>query len=225
MIRNKHFPLAVCVLFLVLTVTVPTQAAVLSTDTITITDPSSLGSISLTSTVYDNFGGDFTKWLFEYDVNNISYDPFPGSGLPGSGTTNGLSGYQIVFPLDILSLADQFAPAGWFLNCCGVTPPFGAEADIDNSAGLGLTIGDSGLFGFTTPAFTPFSNAYEGSWAHSWIDNGQAFIFDQRSDADSDIGPIVPTGAPIPEPSTLLLFGIGVLGILCLGWQRHKKTA
>jgi len=30
---------------------------------------------------------------------------------------------------------------------------------------------------------------------------------------------------PIPEPSTLVLFGIGVLGMLGIGWRRRRKQA
>ncbi len=33
------------------------------------------------------------------------------------------------------------------------------------------------------------------------------------------------TPTPIPEPSSLLLLGIGIVGIACYGWRRRKRAS
>jgi hypothetical protein len=196
-------------LLLVLSAAVDTQAAVvLDTNTITAVDPASLGSIIITSTVFDNFAGDFGKYEFRYDVENLSYDPFPG-------TSNALSGFNVAFTTAITGIADQYAPAGWFLNCCGVTPPFGAEADIDNSSGFGIPVGGSGSFGFSTPAGTPWTDTSTGSWAHSWEFDSQVNTFDQV-----DVASGISVLTPVPEPTT---FALATLCLLGIGLRRQKR--
>lgn len=99
------------------------------------TDPASSGVVLIREEVYtgcsDGHGGEMT---FKYHVLNQSYDPIPG-------TTNGFSGFQIRFPGPVPELHQQTSPAvggPWDQNAfSGVSPPFGAEWDVQNSAGLG----------------------------------------------------------------------------------------
>ena len=168
------------------------NAAVIQTSTINVVDPNSSGQIQVTSTVTDNYLGDFTKWAFDYQISNLSYDPTPG-------TSNGLSGFNLVFGAPQPSTANQYAPAGWFFNCCGTTPPFGAEYDIDNASGFGIAVTTTGNVGFTTNAGVPLTSQYLGSWAHSWENNLQTATFNLQ-DAASGLGVIVPA-SPSPQPS------------------------
>lgn len=177
------------------------QAAIVDQNTVVAQDPLSGGQIEIVSTIFDNYMGDFSKWQFDYLVTNISFDPTPG-------TSNGLSGFNIVFEDQVGTVGDQYAPSGWFLNCCGTTPPFGAEADIDNATGFGIAIGNEDSFGYTVPAGTPYTDTYEGSWAHSWENDIQMNTFGLVDVTDGH-GPLV----PVPEPTTGLLFAFGALAL------------
>jgi hypothetical protein len=197
-------------LALTVALTTGAGAAVLDSNVIVATDPGSGGSIQVTSTIFDNYGGDFTRYHFDYYVENLSYEPEPGM-------SNGLSGFNVAFVGPIAGLADQYAPLGWFLNCCGAIPPFGAEADINNSTGLGIPVGGTGRFGYTVPAGVSWTDAYTGSWAHTWIGDLQEYIFSQIDPAS---GKSVLT--PIPEPSSVALALLGGLGLIAVARRRRR---
>ena len=95
----------------------------LSTATYNWTDPASGGEVEITENVYKS--GDLMKW--EYVVYNHNYDPEPG-------ITNGFSGFQIQFPVQVAEVANQMNPGGttgpWQQNAfSGVAPPWGVEWD------------------------------------------------------------------------------------------------
>lgn len=52
---------------------------------------------------------------------------------------------------------------------------------------------------------------------------GQATQFVRITGTSSEIAVVV--GAPIPEPSTMLLFGPGIAGLAALRWKKGKKPA
>ena len=168
-------------------------------DTYNIVDPGSGGSVNLEVWVLDNAGGDYSMNTWYYGVDNIDYDPIPG-------TSNGLSGFQLVFTEAITEFADQTAPnANWQMNAfSGQFPPWAAEWDITNTGGLGVMPGDKQWFSLTT-GIREVVVADTGGWMHSWINDGQSSTF--------SLGEIATPGAKVPEPSTLLLFGTGLIGI------------
>jgi len=201
-----------CKLFaflLILGATYTAQAAIVSTSVINYQDPASLGQVQVTSTIFDNYLGDFTKWQWDYQIDNISFEPNPG-------LSNGVSGFQLIFGAPT-AVSNQYAPPGWAFNCCGTGPPFGAEFDITNTDGLGVPIGGTDFVGFVTPANIAWTSAYQGSWTHSWVGDGQVNIFDSQ-DTASGLGPLVPT---VPVPAAVWLFG-SALGLL--GWMRRKTA-
>jgi hypothetical protein len=180
---------------------VPGYAATVFQSTFNWTDTASGGSVQIQVQVLDNLAGNFSKYAWNYMVTNLSYNPTPG-------TTNGLSGFTLLFPFAIPELADQFAPSGWILNCCGIAPPGGVGWDLPNSSGSGIPVGGSALFGFSTmprpvkqePGIAPFIT----SFAYSYNSDLPVNLF---------TGPLaVPT---VPEPLTFLLSGTG-LALLAL---------
>jgi len=185
------------------------HAVTIATNVITVTDGFSGGTVTIVSAVEDNFLGDFTKLEFSYTVTNVSFDPTPG-------TSNYLSGFQSVFVGAVAGFADQYGPASWFFNCCGTIPPFGAEWDINNSTGFGVPIGGTDVFGYSVPAGHVWTDAFTGSWMHSWEFDQQVYVFN-LADNTSGLSILTPI---VPEPGTGVLLGMALVG---LAWLRRRR--
>ncbi len=182
---------------------------VITTDTFLYTDPASGGQVDLVET--HSRSGTVDTW--DYMINNVSYDPMPG-------TSNGLSGFTITFPQPVPELSGIFNPAGWLVNCCAGSfgaPPDGVEWDIRNDLGLGIMPGFTGDFGFTTGnrvdlVWDRGFMTTPGGWTHTWENGVQANIFTD--------GSISGPGPAVPEPASLLLLSTGLLGAAGLRWRR-----
>jgi hypothetical protein len=139
------------------------------------TDPDSGGQIIMTENVYEgctDVAGVFIPhdMTFEYVVENVSYDPVPG-------TTNGFSGFQLLFPNAVPELHSQQSPmvgGPWQQNAfSGQSPPFGVEWDAA-LPGVGITPGQTGTFSFCSAERVDVVVESEGSgvgpagWAHTW---------------------------------------------------------
>lgn len=139
------------------------------------TDPESGGEITMMENVYEGCtdeAGVFIPhdMMFEYVVENHSYDPIPG-------TTNGFSGFQLLFPGEVPELYAQRSPlvgGPWEQNAfSGNPPPNGAEwdASLPND---GIMPGEIGTFSFCTAERVDVVVESEGigggpaGWAHTW---------------------------------------------------------
>jgi hypothetical protein len=141
------------------------------------------------------------RYLWEYTVTNNSFDPNPG-------VSNGFSGFELFLPTPIAEIADitpnPSSTPPWEVNCCSGNP---VEWDIRDSVGLGIMLGDTGIFSFTTdPRQVAINN---DGWFHSWQNGVQ-------TDIVMTTGmhvPLVPGLEPIgvPEPGSLALIGAGLV--------------
>jgi hypothetical protein len=193
------------------------NAATIFNDTYNWVDPISSGEVQITADVFDNFGGDFTRYEWRYTVDNISYDPEPG-------LTTGFSGLHLVFALPgVADIGDQYGPAEWVFNQdhegldlylpVPAIPPAGIGWDTAITLLPGIMPGSSGEFGFTT-SDQVFIGLYGPGLtvAHSNVVNGVAVGFFTGNIA-----------APfVPIPAAVWLFGSGLISLI--GLARRKKS-
>jgi hypothetical protein len=185
----------------------PAAGAVIASNVVLVEIAS--GTIRVASTVEDDFFGDPTRWLFQYQLSG-NYEPSPPD-------TNGISSLQILFGGLVPDVTGQTGPAGWDSNATGVAPPFGAGWDLPNSEALGVgpNSGDV-FFSFAVPAETAFTSEDQGSYAASHSLDVPFGLVALVDDASGE-GPIV----PVPEPTSLLL-GLGA-GLAVFGRGRQAR--
>jgi len=163
------------------------------------------GLITIEAKVTDQGG----SYLWEYTVTNLAFAPVDG---------NGFSGFELALPVLVPDIANITSPAGWDVNCCSGLP---VEWDIEQP-GVGILVGDSGVFSFTTdPRLITLSTG----WFHSWSPDPGSQIDINYYDSFNcgPTGAFTPCAGPevpdvlspaIPEPSTMVLFATGVVGIV-----------
>jgi hypothetical protein len=178
-------------------------AGILFGDSYLWTDPASSGQVRITVEAIDNFEGNFDRYEWKYTVDNLTFDPIPG-------TTNGFGGLHIVFALPTVpGINDQHGPTDWVFNQEHVgldilpapaTPPSGIGWDA-TPAMLGLLPGTSSEFSFTTPDNVIVLVSHL-QVAHTW-QNGTPVNF---------FGGLLATPAT-PEPTTevMLMLGMAVM--------------
>lgn len=168
-------------------------------------------AITIHVDVIDNFLGDPSLYQWVYTVTNNTFDPNPP-------ISNGFSGFELDLPLNVPDLGNIMSPGpGWISNCCSGQP---VEWDIRNSAGTGILPGNMGVFSFTS---LPRLITSSDGWFHTWQFDGATDI-SPYSLTLNETGPevpnvLAPSIPPIPEPSTWLLLGSG---IVALAYARRK---
>jgi hypothetical protein len=156
-------------------------------------------TISLASRVFDEAGGDPSRWTFEYELTG-NWDPEPG-------VTNGISSLKILFGGLLDDVAGETAPAGWVVDSVIAVPPFGAGFDLPGPT-FGVGPNGGALFSFTVPAGTGRTSLDFGSFVGSH-EGGTLVDLVPLVDSAGGWGPLV----PVPEPGTLALVAGGVAAL------------
>lgn len=189
-------------------------------------NPSETWEVSVTSTLFDNFNGDFSKREWRYTLTNLSYvpDPLP----PGVGTLvgNGITFFYVpVFgtnPLGGGPFQNYFEPPGWgahFFEVIGDNIRLQPVSWRTSSAPL--LVGESADFGFsiTGPITISTTNALMTTEQRGCCGPVEGVF-------GSIFAPVpVFFPEPVPEPGTLsMLLGAIPGGLLVLEIRRHSRT-
>lgn len=153
-------------------------------------------TISLASRVYDEDGGDPSRWRFEYELT--------GDWNPEPGVTNGISSLKLLFGGLLDDVAGETGPAGWAVDSVIAVPPFGVGFDLPGPT-FGVGPNGGALFSFTVPAGTGRTSLDFGSFVGSH-DGATLVDLVPLVDSAGGWGPLV----PIPEPGTLALVACGI---------------
>ena len=186
----------------------PANAAVIFTNTHNYAYGGDDNAVTILVEVFDNYMGDFNKYLWQYTVTNNSYEPNPG-------TSNGFSGFETALPAAVPDLGDVFGPnADWEFDCCSGQP---VEWDIRNSDGPGVLVGETGVFGFTSlPRLVTESTGY----FHTWQNDGQTDIVSYEPGNGVEVPDVLSAPIGVPAPASLGLVGLALAG---LGFAARRR--
>ena len=148
--------------------------------------------------VFNNFHGDYSKYLWKYTVTNNSYDPIPG-------VTNGFSGLETALPvgIGIPDLANILGPAtSWITNCCSGEP---VEWDLPRKLGMGIMPGAQGVFEYTS---RPRTITTSDGWFHTWetdptFGDYQVFIVPYPRHGGPEVPDVLTSSLVDPDPDLL----------------------
>jgi len=194
--------------------TASTGAATIFTSTDTLsgsnpTNPEQTWQVSVTSTLTDNFNGDFTRQEWRYSVANISYVPNqipPGAGsLIGSGITLFFVPVFGTTPLGTGPFQNYFEPSDWVARFSGFVGDFTRVDPVLWRTGVSsaaILPGQSAEFGFSIAGPIAISQARASVSA------------EQLSASPGPVDVIsgsIPVPVPVPEPTSLSLAAAAIL--------------
>ncbi|MFL6451887.1 MAG: hypothetical protein ACJ746_30105 [Bryobacteraceae bacterium] len=183
------------------------------------TNPEQNWQVSITSTLTDNFNGDFTRQEWRYSVANISYVPNqipPGVGsLIGSGVTLFFVPVFGTTPLGTGPFQNYFEPADWVARFSGFVGDFTRVDPVlwrTELSSAAILPGQSAEFGFSIAGPVALSEA------RASVSAEQLSSFPGPIDV---ISGSIPVPVPVPEPMTLSL-GAGSI-LVAASIRRHGK--
>lgn len=185
-------------------------------------NPGETWKVSVTSTLSDNFNGDFSKQEWRYTLTNISYVPDPLPPSVGNLAGNGITLFNV--PVSGTNIAgggpfqDYFEPAGWSAMLHGSIGDFiPVNPVLWRTLSAPLLPGESGDFGFsiTGPVAISTTNVRISS----------------EQVSGGSIGPVpgisgtIAVPVPVPEPATLSMLLVAISGGFLVAIIRRRPRA
>jgi hypothetical protein len=204
--------------------TASTGAATIFTSTDTLsgsnpTNPEQNWQVSITSTLTDNFNGDFTRQEWRYSVANLSYVPNqipPGVGsLIGSGITLFFVPVFGTTPLGTGPFQNYCEPSDWVARFSGFVGDFTRVDPVLWRTGVSsaaILPGQSAEFGFSIAGPIAISEA------RASVSAEQLSSFPGPDDVLSGS---IPVPAPVPEPTTVSMVAGAMLAVAAIR-KRHR---
>lgn len=161
-----------------------------------------------------------SAWGFAFSLN------LSGAGLTLSDVSTSLQMQDVANgttgSFDVLSIPDNYGwgPSGEDANSGD------ANNSLDASADYGVQNAEALSYSSIAGAFNDSGYNMNQNDTYNFLfsvtcKSGTSCAGQQLASVDSTV--IAGSGAPVPEPPTLAIFGVGLLGLLGLGWRHRER--